>query len=93
MSSAQFVGDDRAAGQDGDILQHFLAAVAEAGGLDAQHVKVPRSLLRMRVDSASPSTSSAMMSSFLPLHHLLEQGRISWMLAIFLSVMRMSGSS
>ena len=27
--------DDLAAGQDGDILQHFLAAVAEAGGLDA----------------------------------------------------------
>ena len=24
-----------AAGQDGDILQHLLAAVAEAGGLDA----------------------------------------------------------
>ena len=27
--------DDLAAGQDGDVLQHFLAAVAEAGGFDA----------------------------------------------------------
>ena len=28
-------GNDGAAGQDGDILQHFLAAVAEAGSLHA----------------------------------------------------------
>ena len=32
-------GDDSAAGEDGDILQHLLAAVAEAGGLDAHHVQ------------------------------------------------------
>ena len=31
---AEFFGDDLAAGQDGDILQHGLAAVAKAGGLD-----------------------------------------------------------
>ena len=46
------------------------------GALTATQVKVPRSLLTTSVDSASPSTSSAMMSSFLPhLHHLLQQGQ------------------
>ena len=34
-----FLADDGAAGEDGDILQHLLAAVAEAGGLDAHHVQ------------------------------------------------------
>ena len=33
-SMTQFFADDLAAGQDGDITEHFLAAVAEAGGLD-----------------------------------------------------------
>ena len=46
------------------------------GALTATQVNVPRSLLTTSVDSASPSTSSAMMSSFLPsLHHLLQQGQ------------------
>ncbi len=31
---AQFLGDDGAAGEDGDVFQHGLAAVAEARGLD-----------------------------------------------------------
>ena len=31
---ADLFGDDLAAGEDGDVLQHGLAAVAEAGGLD-----------------------------------------------------------
>jgi hypothetical protein len=35
----QLAGNDGAAGQDGDILQHFLAAVAEAGGLHADHIE------------------------------------------------------
>ncbi len=32
-------GDHRAAGQDGDVLQHGLAAVAKARGLDGEHVE------------------------------------------------------
>ena len=32
-------GDDGAAGQDGDVLQHGLAAIAKAGGLDGEHVQ------------------------------------------------------
>ena len=31
---ADLFGDDLAAGEDGDVLQHGLAALAEAGGLD-----------------------------------------------------------
>src|SRR6185436_75305 len=31
---AQVLGDGLAAGEDGDVLQHLLAAIAEAGGLD-----------------------------------------------------------
>ena len=59
------------------------------GALTATQVKVPRSLLTIRVDSASPSISSAMMTSFLPACRICSsRGRISWMLEIFLSVMR-----
>ena len=59
------------------------------GALTATQVKVPRSLLRIKVVRASPSTSSAMMSSFLPdWTTCSSRGRISWMLEIFLSVMR-----
>ena len=36
------------------------------GALTATDLKVPRILLTTRVDSASPSTSSAMMTSGLP---------------------------
>ena len=36
---AQVAADDGAAGQDGDILQHFLAAVAKAGSLDSNHIQ------------------------------------------------------
>ncbi|MEI2616174.1 MAG: hypothetical protein V9F06_00875 [Thermomicrobiales bacterium] len=36
--AADLFGDDGAAGQDGDVAQHLLAAIAEAGGLDGQDV-------------------------------------------------------
>ena len=36
---AQVLADQRAAGEDGDVAQHGLAAVAEAGGLDRAHVQ------------------------------------------------------
>ena len=63
------------------------------GALTATQVNVPRSLFSTSVASASPSTSSAMISSCLPiLTTFSSRPMISWMLEIFLSVMRMSGS-
>ena len=37
--AADLLADDLAAGQDRDVAQHLLAAVAEAGRLDADHVE------------------------------------------------------
>jgi hypothetical protein len=51
-----------AAGEDRDVFEHRLAAVAEARRLDRRStLSVPRSLLTTSVASASPSTSSAMI--------------------------------
>ncbi len=36
---AEVFGDGLAAGQDGDVFQHGLAAIAEAGRLDGSHVQ------------------------------------------------------
>ena len=63
---AQVFEDRLAAGQDGDVFEHGLAAIAVAGALTAQHLNVPRSLLMTSVARASPSTSSAMIRSGLP---------------------------
>ena len=38
-ATVQIRGHHSAAGQDGDILQHLLAAVAEAGSLDSHHIQ------------------------------------------------------
>ena len=55
---------------------------------------VPFSLLTTSVASASPSTSSATMNSGLPSWTAFSSaGSSSWMLEIFLSVMRMAGFS
>ncbi len=35
--AADFLADDVGAGQDGDVAEHLLAAIAEARGLDGQH--------------------------------------------------------
>ena len=60
------------------------------GALTATALKVPRSLLTMSVASASPSMSSAMTSSGLPLCTTFSRmGRRSAIAEIFLSVMRM----
>ena len=64
---AEGLEDWLAAGQDGDILEHGLAAIAVAGSL---HRGAPegasRSLLMTRVARASPSMSSAMIRRGLP---------------------------
>ena len=64
------------------------------GALTETQVNVPRSLLTTSVLSASPSTSSAIISSFLPVCTTCSStGRTSWIALIFLSVIRISGSS
>ena len=37
--AADLLGDDLATGEDGDVAQHFLAAIAEARGLDGEDVE------------------------------------------------------
>ncbi len=49
------VGVNRAAREDGDVLEHGLAAIAEAG-LDGGDLQATRSLLTTSVARASPST-------------------------------------
>ena len=64
------------------------------GALTATDLKMPRILLTIRVASASPSTSSAMMSSCLPAWITLSTiGSRSLMFEIFWLTMRMYGSS
>ena len=64
------------------------------GALTQTQLKLPRSRFTSRVARASPSTSSAMMIIFRPvLTTFSSTGRISWMEEIFLSVMRIYGSS
>ena len=87
---ADLLADDVAAGEDGDVCEHRLAAVAEARGLDGRDVDVPRSLFTTSVARASPSTSSAMIDERLAgWHDLLERRQQVLDAEIFLSVMRM----
>ena len=43
--NAEVLGDCGAAGQDGDILQHGFAAIAEAGSLDRRHFEPAAQLI------------------------------------------------
>ncbi len=64
------------------------------GALTATHSKVPLNLFTTRVVSASPSMSSAIIINFLPCCTICSStGRISWIFEIFLSVIKMYGSS
>ena len=64
------------------------------GALTAATLSVPRSLLTTSVASASPSTSSAMISSGLPVCATFSStGRRSFIDEIFFSWMRMYGVS
>ena len=63
---AEILADHLAAGEDRDVLEHRLAAIAEAGALTAATLRPPRSLLTTSVANASPSMSSAMISSGRP---------------------------
>ena len=64
------------------------------GALTATTLKVPRILLRTSVGRASPSTSSAMISNGrFVLRTSSNNGKISWIFEIFLSVIRIYGFS
>ena len=65
-----------AAGEDGDILQHLLAAVAEAGGLDAHHVQGAAQTVH---DQGGQGLALHILGDdeqlLAGLHHLLQQGQ------------------
>jgi len=62
------VADDPATGEKGNVLQYALALIPEARCPYCSNLQgAPRSLFTTSVASASPSTSSAIMSSGLPL--------------------------
>ncbi len=64
------------------------------GALTATQLQVPRNLLRIKVERASPSTSSAMITNFWPvLTTSSSKVKISWMAEIFLSVIKIWASS
>ena len=64
------------------------------GALTATTLNVPRSLFTISVVRASPSTSSAIISNLEPDCTICSKsGRISWIFEIFLSVIRIYGSS
>ena len=63
---AEIFRDRLAASEDGDVLQHGLAAIAEAGAFHRRDLEPARGLFTTRVANASPSTSSATISSGLP---------------------------
>ena len=83
--------DDLATGQDGDVLEHGLAAVAEARGLDGQDVEGAAQLVddqgrqgfAVHVLGDDDEVRLPIWSSF------SRTGRMSAMAEIFLSVIRM----
>ena len=64
---ADLLADDLATGEDGDVAAAWPCGGRRSpGALTATDLKVPRILLTTRVARASPSTSSAMITSGLP---------------------------
>ena len=89
--AADLLGDDLAAGQDRDVLQHRLAAIAEARRLDRDDVDRAAELVddeggeRLAVDVLGDRSRA-----FLPTWRTFSSiGRMSAIAEIFLSVMRM----
>ena len=73
---AQLVADDLAAGQDGDITQHFLAAVAKAGGLDRNAGEGAAQLVdNQRGQSLALHVLGDDEQLLAGLHHLLQNGQ------------------
>jgi hypothetical protein len=84
------LGDDLTAGEDGHVLQHRLAAVAEPGRLDRDDREGAADLVDDERGEASPSTSSAMTSSGLPVCTTFSStGSRSWIEEILPWLMRM----
>ena len=73
---AGFGGDDGAAGQDGNILQHFLAAVAEARRLDRNAGERAAQLVdNQRGQRLALDVLGDDEQLLAHLHHLLQQGQ------------------
>ena len=91
---AHLLGDHLAASEDRDVLEHALAAIAEARRLDRDAGEGAAELVHDEVARASPSTSSAMISSGLPDWMTCSStGSMSRTEPIFWFAMRMYGSS
>ena len=94
--AADLLGDDRATGQDGDVCEHLLAAVAEARGLDGQDVERAAQLVdhqgrqRLAVDVLGDD-HQVLAATWSDL--LQQRAGCPGSAEIFLSVIRMYGSS
>src|SRR5262249_26261612 len=60
---AKVFADHLTCGQDGDVLEHRLAAIAKARRLDRSHLEAATQLIDEERCSASPSMSSATISN------------------------------
>ena len=89
--AADLLGDHLAAGQDRDVLEHGLAAIAEAGGLDGQDVDGAAQLVHHqgRQRLAIHVLGDDQQRSCLTCSIFSSTGRMSAMAEIFLSVIRM----
>src|SRR6185369_1753824 len=86
--------DQRATGEHGDIAEHGLAAVAEAGGFDGTDIQDAAELVDDEEREGLGIDVSAMMSSGLPLWAVFSRtGTRSRRLLIFFSWMRIRASS
>src|SRR6266700_2440649 len=72
---ADFLADDLATGEDGDVTEHGLAAVAEAGGLDRHRLEQAAHLVH---DQGRQGLAVDVLGDddqrLAGLHHLVEQG-------------------
>jgi hypothetical protein len=86
---AKILRDRLTCREGGDVLEHGLAAIAEARSLHGGTFRPPRSLLTTRVASASPSMSSAMMRRAYPSAPRPRGSEHGWSEESFFSWMRM----
>ena len=91
---AEVFADAPAAGQDGDVLEHRLAAIAEAGRLDGGDVQRAAQLVHdQRRQRFAFDILGDDQQRLAHLGDLLEHGRRSFIELIFFSWIRISGFS
>src|SRR5262245_65663202 len=73
---AEIFGDHLASGEHGDVLQHGLAAIAKAWGLDGRNLQPTAKLVdHERGESLALDVLGNDKDRLAGLHHLLEQGK------------------